>query len=182
MQLHRFLDNYQIAHAKIKGLGSTRKATLRSYGNETAAEVQAARIQQISGFGPSMTAVLVAWRTSTERRFVFNPAQPINPQDVAQIQADVARKKIALQAALQKALTDLRSASSEIQTLRNSLKASAVQVWGRLKQAEADSTQIAFFGTNKPAWTFAAVLFVALLLPSNIRNTFGNANATPTYH
>src|SRR5260370_38598161 len=128
MQLHRFLDNYQIAHAKIKGVGSTRKATLRSYGIETAADVQAARIQQISGFGPSMTAVLVAWRTSTERRFVFNPAQPINPQAVAQIQADVARKRITLQAALQQGLTDFRPQPSEVQTLKNSLNASAVQL------------------------------------------------------
>jgi DNA-binding helix-hairpin-helix protein with protein kinase domain len=181
MQLHRFLDNYQITHAKIKGVGSTRKATLRSYGIETAADVQAARIQQISGFGPSMTALLVAWRTSMEKKFVFNPAQPINPQDVAQIQADVARKRIALQAALQKALTDLRSASSEIQTLRNSLKASAVQVWSRLKQDEADSTQIAFFGTNKPAWTFAAVVFVALLVTSNIRNISDKRIGTSSY-
>src|SRR5260370_35237545 len=100
-----------------------------------------------------MTALLGAWRTSMEKKFVFNPAQPINPRYVAQIQADVARKKIALQAALQKGFTDLRSASSEVQTLRNSLKASAAQVWSRLKQAEADSPQIAFFGTNKPAWT-----------------------------
>jgi DNA-binding helix-hairpin-helix protein with protein kinase domain len=170
MQLHRFLDNYQIAHAKIKGLGSTRKATLRSYGIETAADVQAGRIKQIGGFGPSITGLLIAWRTSIEKRFVFNPAQPINPADVARVQMEIARKRIDLQASLQKALTDLRSASGEIQTLRNGIKASGVQHWNRLKQAENDSKQLSFFGTNRPAWTLAIIVLIALLITSNIRS------------
>jgi DNA-binding helix-hairpin-helix protein with protein kinase domain len=181
-QLNRFLDNYQIAHARIKGLGTTRKATLRSYGVETAADVQPARIQQISGFGPSITGLLIAWRMSIERKFVFDPRQPINPADIAQIRADVARKKSALEASLQKALIDLRGASSETQTLRNSLKSSAVQIWNRLRQAEADNVGVAaFFGSGKPGWTFAIVSVVALILSSNMRNSSGNKASAPNY-
>jgi hypothetical protein len=181
-QLNRFLDNYQIAHATIKGLGTTRKATLRSYGVETAADVQPARIEQISGFGPSITGLLIAWRMSIERKFVFDPTRPINPADIAQIRADVARKKSALEASLQRALIDLRGASSETQTHRNSLKLSAVQIWNRLRQAEADNAGVAaFFGSGKPGWTFAIVSVVALVFSSNMRNSSGNKASAPSY-
>jgi DNA-binding helix-hairpin-helix protein with protein kinase domain len=53
MQLAHFLDRFTLLDAKIKGVGSARKATLRSYQIYTAADVARQRIEQIPGFGPA---------------------------------------------------------------------------------------------------------------------------------
>src|SRR5258708_18082289 len=119
---------------------------------------------------------------SIERKFIFDPRQPINPADIAQIRADVARKRSGLEASLQKALVDLRGASSEIQTLRNSLQLSAVQVWNRLREAEIDNAGVAtFFGGNRPGWAFAIVSVVALIFSSNIRESSSTKVSVPNY-
>src|SRR5712671_6770062 len=91
-ELNRFLQNFYIDRAKIKGIGASRKVMLRSYGLETAADISQSRIQQISGFGPVIAGGLVAWRTSFERRFVHNPNQPLNPIDVAAVKAAIAKR------------------------------------------------------------------------------------------
>jgi DNA-binding helix-hairpin-helix protein with protein kinase domain len=50
-QLNRHLDRFAIKDARIKKIGSGRKAVLASFGVETAADVEAHRIQRIQGFG-----------------------------------------------------------------------------------------------------------------------------------
>jgi DNA-binding helix-hairpin-helix protein with protein kinase domain len=93
-QLKLFLERYYITNAKIKGIGSARKATLRSYGVETAADVVRFRIESISGFGPSIAGALIGWRTSIERRFIFDPKQPIDPAEIRAIKSDIARQQV----------------------------------------------------------------------------------------
>jgi DNA-binding helix-hairpin-helix protein with protein kinase domain len=61
IQLKLFLEKYYISNAHIKGIGSARKATLRSYGIETAADVSRHRVQSISGFGWKTISALLAW-------------------------------------------------------------------------------------------------------------------------
>ena len=93
-QLIAFLEQFYIDHpsTKIKGVGSSRKIMLQSYGIETAADVQQSRIQQISGFGPVITGAIIAWRKSLERRFIFNPNQPIDPAAIAAVKARIAKR------------------------------------------------------------------------------------------
>jgi DNA-binding helix-hairpin-helix protein with protein kinase domain len=59
-QLSRFLAKYYIARARIPKVGSARKATLASYGIETAADVVRRRIEGVPGFGPSTRPRLAA--------------------------------------------------------------------------------------------------------------------------
>jgi DNA-binding helix-hairpin-helix protein with protein kinase domain len=65
-QLTAFLQRFFIddPRTKIKGVGSGRAITLRSYGIETAADVDPARFPKIDGFGPVITGAIVAWRRS----------------------------------------------------------------------------------------------------------------------
>src|SRR6266511_1329695 len=135
-QLTQFLQQFYIAQAKIKGIGRNRKIVLRSYGIETAADVAQNRIQQISGFGPVVEGTLIAWRKSIEKRFVFNPNQPISPADIAAIKAAVLKKKYQLESDLRQSLAGLQNASNGTRSIRNSLKASAVQIWNAQKQAQ----------------------------------------------
>ena len=67
-QLHRYLDRYLIANAKIKKIGSGRKAVLASFGIETAADVDQYKILAIQGFGPGLVAELMAWKQGLRKQ------------------------------------------------------------------------------------------------------------------
>ena len=121
-QLTTFLQRFYLDHAKIKGVGSTRKTVLRSYGIETAADVEMNKIQAISGFGPAIAGSLLAWRKSIERRFVFDPKQPISPADVARVKATIDQRKAFLEKQLRETLARLQKFSGEINAIRNSLQ------------------------------------------------------------
>ena len=135
-QLRRFLERHLISDAKIKGVGSTRTISLRSYGIVTAADIQQYAIEGISGFGPATARALVGWRKSIERRFVFNPSEPINPADIAVIKSDIGRKGAELDAKLRQSLATLQGSSDTIRNARATLKTAAGSTWTKLRQAE----------------------------------------------
>jgi DNA-binding helix-hairpin-helix protein with protein kinase domain len=78
-QLELFLEQHFISDADIPQIGPGRKATLTSNGIETAFDIEATRILEVPGFGPERTRVLLEWRRTVERRFVFNAAVGIPP-------------------------------------------------------------------------------------------------------
>ncbi|NJR80295.1 hypothetical protein HBH26_17070 [Sphingomonas sp. 36D10-4-7] len=89
-QRDAFLDRFQIRRASIAGIGPAKTATLASYGVETAADVTAAKVQAVPGFGDALTAKLVAWRRAHEARFRYN-ATP----DASDVQAENAVRSAA---------------------------------------------------------------------------------------
>jgi DNA-binding helix-hairpin-helix protein with protein kinase domain len=54
-QRRKFLDGCFIDTANIPGVGTARKAALRSFGIETAADVSSSRVLQVRGFGDGLT-------------------------------------------------------------------------------------------------------------------------------
>jgi DNA-binding helix-hairpin-helix protein with protein kinase domain len=60
-------------------VGRTRCAVLRSWGIDTAADVEEDRISDIAGFGRSLTDKLVIWRAVKEKAFVYNAAAIADP-------------------------------------------------------------------------------------------------------
>jgi DNA-binding helix-hairpin-helix protein with protein kinase domain len=58
-QLYKYLDSYRIDRTSINGIGPSRKATLQSYGVETAADITQSAILAVPGFGPSYTRKLL---------------------------------------------------------------------------------------------------------------------------
>jgi hypothetical protein len=177
-QLRTFLQRFYIDQAKIEGVGNARKIVLRSYGIETAADIDQRRIQAIKGFGPSIAGSIVAWRMSLERRFVFNPNQPLNPADVSAVKAAVANKRIDLEKKLRIALSQLEKRSSEILSLRNSLKSAAEQVWKAKGQAELDRFNLAkaYYPTSIRLAALAGSVVAGLLIQSVV---FSNPTSTP---
>ncbi len=96
-QLHDYLDTFLIRDASIAGIGPARKVTLASFGIESAADITVAAITGISGFGPAMAAKLTDWRSSYERRFVYNSAPlPADTQARSRVEAEYAAKSTAL--------------------------------------------------------------------------------------
>ena len=114
-----FLDQFLIRSAKISGIGSVRKATLVSFGIETAADISQFSVLQVPGFGDVMTRNLLDWRRKLESRFRYNPAR--NAQDIAdegRLRADFLRHKSDLEATIRNGLQTLRAAKPKIDNLK----------------------------------------------------------------
>jgi hypothetical protein len=164
IQLNRFFEKFYISNAKIKNIGRNRTIILRSYGIETAADVQRHAILQINGFGPVIAGSLVAWRTSIERKFVFKPNEPLNPADVSGVRAAILKEKSDLKTKLRQCLTGLERASNETRSMRNSLQAAAVQCWKARKQAEAECSGLASFPVPARLAGVGAVMLLSFTL------------------
>nr|QLG20445.1 hypothetical protein [uncultured bacterium] len=138
IQLHKFLDQHFLENHNIPGVGPTRKATLASFGIETAADVTWSSVMKINGFGQKLTRELVDWRHGLERRFVFNPAKGVDPADIAAINQRFGQKRRQIEGSLLAGPEHLNQICGQIlqqriQTLPT-IRAAAQQV----AQAEAD--------------------------------------------
>jgi hypothetical protein len=69
--LRSHLEKFQLRRFKIKGIGPSKEATLRSYGIETAADLTSAAVQAVPGFGPVSTKPLLEWRRKHEATFNY---------------------------------------------------------------------------------------------------------------
>jgi DNA-binding helix-hairpin-helix protein with protein kinase domain len=131
-QKQQFLDGHFIDSASIPGVGPNRKAALRSFGIETAADVDAQRIRQIKGFGDSLTGAIVDWRRSCESRFRFDPARAVSQADQNVVRVKYGSRKLAIENALRNGPQALRKSRQDaIQmaaTLEPLLNTTAVQV------------------------------------------------------
>lgn len=137
-QLERFLDSHLIYHATINNIGPGRKATLQSYGIETANDVDLYTVLAIPGFGPSLCDNLISWRRTVERTFVFDPSKGVNPNDVATVERDIQTQRGKLELEIMNGLSQLRQASQQVKTRRETLWTNADQIMRQASQAKAD--------------------------------------------
>lgn len=73
-QLHAFLDRCLLRRVKISGIGQAKMAALASFGIESAADVDFAKVMAVPGFGEALTQKLLKWRGEQEAKFRYNPA------------------------------------------------------------------------------------------------------------
>ena len=141
-QRQKFLATCYIDKADISGLGSTRKAMLRSFGMETAADVSKSGVRQVRGFGASLTRAVMDWQASCERRFVFNPANAISAADRSSALAKCAARKSEIERVLSGGAAELQrfaqAASGQLTLLQPQLKQAAT----KLAQAQSDMTLV----------------------------------------
>lgn len=137
-QRQHFLDTFRLEHADVGGIGPGRVATLQSYGIETAADVARAAIEAVPGFGPALTGRLLDWRRSIEEQFNFNPAQGIDPREIARVEHEVAAERARLAQALQDGPAALQQIGQQARTLRASLLPRLEESSRAVAQAEAD--------------------------------------------
>lgn len=180
MQLRYFLERFSLVKAKIRSVGSARKATLRSHGIDTAADISRQRIEQIPGFGSATAGLLLSWRSDIERRFVFNPSQPINPSDIAQVKSDIAQRRLAIETALKADLIAVRTVAAEVQRARTDLTTRAKAIWVEFKQAEADEKGRVFGDVAARRWVFGVVCFAAFVVAGANSNGLSSARVSST--
>lgn len=137
-QKQKFLDTCFIDNASIPGVGPARKAALRSFGIETAADVSKSQVMQVRGFGESRTRAVLDWKASCERRFRFNPAVAVSQSDRDAVRVRFAAKCVSIERRLAGAPAELQQlrqrAAVQLASLQPSLEAAA----HKLAQAHAD--------------------------------------------
>jgi DNA-binding helix-hairpin-helix protein with protein kinase domain len=137
-QKRKFLERFFIDSADITGVGPARKAALRSFGIETAADVTRSRVMQVKGFGEGLTRAVTDWKASVERRFVFNPATAVSDTDKNAVRARIGARRATLAVSLTGAPATLerfkQTAAARARSLRPRLEQAAEQ----LAQAQSD--------------------------------------------
>jgi DNA-binding helix-hairpin-helix protein with protein kinase domain len=137
-QLAAHLDAHFIDAATVPGLGPARKAALRSFGIETAADVSPRAIAQVKGFGPGLTAAVCAWRDLIEGRFRFDARRAVTPQDEAAARSRAAAQRSAIEAQLATGALDLRRLSAAVTERHAQVVADAERAAKAVAQARAD--------------------------------------------
>lgn len=137
-QLERFLSGCFIDSATIPGVGAGRKASLRSFGIETAADVDWGRVRQVRGFGEGLTRTMMLWRGECERRFTFNPAMAVTPADRQAVKTKFANRRTAIETALRQGATELQGFRGRQAEQVARLKPQLEQAARKLAQAHSD--------------------------------------------
>lgn len=138
LQLHKFLDNFFIDDHKIPNIGPGRKATLASFGIETAADIVPYRISGIKGFGASLIGELVRWRKSLESKFVFDPSMGVDPTDVALLNQKFRQRRMQIEGALLAGPEKLNQIRTDIIRRRQLLQVKVEAAARALAQARSD--------------------------------------------
>lgn len=139
IHLERFLESHLIRRANLTGIGQLKQATLASYGIETAADIDPAKIYQIHGFGPVLVGTLEHWRRQVTSRFVYNPnPTPQDRQETDRIHAEMASKASTLRATLAGGGRQLSAAVQQMQPRAKASDPALNKLWAERQQLEVD--------------------------------------------
>jgi len=137
-QLQKFLSQFHIDDAAIANLGVGRRATLASFGIETAADVERGRILQLRGFGEALTNELLAWRRGLEAQFRFDAARAMDPLDVQALARRFTKRRADLAAVLSAGPQELQRIGVRYEQQRRAFLPSAEEAARALAQANAN--------------------------------------------
>jgi DNA-binding helix-hairpin-helix protein with protein kinase domain len=137
-QKEKFLERFFIDRATIHGVGPAKKAALRSFGIETAADVEWNKVRNVKGFGDVLTRAVVDWRVAQERRFVFNPAQAVTDADRNAVRAKFLAKKQTVEAGMTSGPAELHRLANELQARKASYNYQLAEAAKTVAQAKAD--------------------------------------------
>lgn len=121
-QLEKYLDKFKLQAASVDGIGQGRKATLQSYGVETAADISESFIQSIPGFGQSLCGALMAWRRIHEQKFIYDPNLGVDPADRVALEQQLAPRRLKLEQELSNGVFSLQMIGQQILDKRGLLK------------------------------------------------------------
>jgi hypothetical protein len=139
-QLEEFLDKFLIADAKIPGIGDAKVAALASNGIDTASDITQAAVERVQGFGPVLSAKLVAWRKICERHFRFDAARGVSAPDMAVVDRDITLRSAKLQQELMAGLARLRAIGSSATQQRTAMTSHLTELQPRYAQALTDAS------------------------------------------
>lgn len=133
-----FLQRQLLFNATIDGIGAGRKATLSSYGIETAFDIDHARILDIPGFGDVLASTLVNWRTMVEQQFRFDPRSGVPASDRQALLSRYAQLRQHYEAALRRGVDRLKGTHSDLDKYLSQFREPARQAHAAMLQCAAD--------------------------------------------
>jgi DNA-binding helix-hairpin-helix protein with protein kinase domain len=139
-QKQQFLERYFLDSAVISGVGPTKKAALRSFGIETAADVTWSKVISVKGFGEVLTRAVVDWRKACERRFVFNPNLAVTDSDKTAVRAKILSEQRNIEVKLENGPAELQRLRQDTIRKANTLQPRLQAAGLKLAQASADLT------------------------------------------
>ncbi|HPG40586.1 MAG TPA: protein kinase [bacterium] len=138
IQMVSFLETKMLSNAFIYNISRNRKATLLSYGIETAADVNQLDILQIPGFGINLCNILLIWKETCKEEFVYDPKKPIPKQYIDSLNKKMIDLKIKLKEDIRKDITLLNNLNSQASIKYKEIDIKRPFLIKELKQAEAD--------------------------------------------
>jgi DNA-binding helix-hairpin-helix protein with protein kinase domain len=136
-QVGRFLRRSWIDGARLPGLDAGWRATLRSYGVETAEDVVPTALSQVPGLPKALRGELLGWRRGVERQFHYDPALATQAE-AAEAEREIAQLRHHLEEDLRRGADDLLRLRYRIEEDRRWLRAQIGEAARELGQAEAD--------------------------------------------
>ncbi|MDA0590548.1 MAG: hypothetical protein O3C17_21335 [Planctomycetota bacterium] len=137
-QLEEWLDRCYISGAQLSGIGPGRVATLQSYGIETAKDVTRGGVSRIPGFGPRLTATLVAWRRVCESRFTFDPSKGPPASDIQKLERTFSIERSRLMRTLENGAKNLEQISLQTNDVVSKMDVGLSQAEYELAKAEKE--------------------------------------------
>lgn len=137
-QKNQFLERHFLDAAAISGVGPAKKAALRSFGIETAADVTWNKVISVRGFGEVLTQAVVDWRKACERRFVFNPNLAVTEADKNAVRAKVVTRRRTIEITLNAAATELQRLRQDMISKANAISPALQAASQKLAQSQAD--------------------------------------------
>ena len=141
-QLEHFLERFFIDAHYIPQIGQGRKATLASFGIETAAHVKKHKIVRLKGFGSALAEELMIWRRSIEAKFVFDPQKGVDPNDIKLIEHRYALERKRIETSLSSGPAQLDQIRKDTLRKREVLRPELEQAARLVSQATADLTVV----------------------------------------
>ncbi len=133
-----YLQSKFISDTKIESISVGRKATLASYGIETAYDVEYNRVLAVPGLGPQVTNILCAWRTEMLRQFTPNRAAGVPLAERQALLMKYAQVRQQLEVKLRRGPKQLREVDAALQGQLAQLARQIDEAQQALAQAEAD--------------------------------------------
>jgi len=127
-QRARYLAGFRIEAAKLTNIGPARCAVLRSWGIDTAADVDEGRIADIPGFGKNPTDKLVIWCDMKQKAFVYNAVAIANPLEVQRIDRQLAGRRTKL-------MKEMRERISEVERRVGRFNSDRAALWTQVEMA-----------------------------------------------
>jgi DNA-binding helix-hairpin-helix protein with protein kinase domain len=138
-QQRAYLDKFLIADARIAGIGKKKRATLLSYGIETALDVRERLASTyMPKFGEGTRGILFAWVRLLEIRFRYDPAKPLDPRLVNDLLARENRERSDLERDLRGGPQALKMLAEQRIARREAMRADLVRLAEAAAQARAD--------------------------------------------
>lgn len=138
IQLGHYLEQFDIASARIPHIKDGRRVMLSSYGIDNAADVTRTALEAVPGFGHFLIMQLLTWRQSLEARFKFDPGRGVDPADIQRVDKEIAKRRAEIELLLSKGPGELKELSRRIVAARGRLHFELEQAYMDVAQTQAD--------------------------------------------